>query len=328
VSTINTQDKLEDIGFYTLSDERAKNISQHSNMSRGEIILTDRCNFKCAYCRGMRQDCRGDMPPKMACKVVKFWTDDNLFAIRFSGGEPTLYPGLSLLARMATRQGVKHRAVSTNGSAEWSVYDKLLKAGVNDFSVSLDACCASYGDKMAGLSGHFDRVTENIKKMAARVYTTVGVVLNEDNEDTVKDIVAFAHDLGVADIRVVPSAQHNQLADAVKEIDDKFMEDHPILKYRSARFCNGINVRGIPDDGPSRCPLVQDDSAVAGQWHFPCIIYMREQGDPIGIIGPDMRQERALWAKSHDIQGDPICKKNCLDVCIAFNEKALDERKI
>ena len=30
------------------------------------------------------------------------------------------------------------------------MYDGLLAAGVNDFSVSLDACCASIGDRMTG----------------------------------------------------------------------------------------------------------------------------------------------------------------------------------
>ena len=49
---------------------------------------------------------------------------------------------------------------------------------------------------------------------------------------------------------------------------------------------------------------------------------MRIHGDPIGEVGPDMRKARVLWAKDHDIQVDTICKKNCLDVCIAFNKKA------
>jgi hypothetical protein len=48
---------------------------------------------------------------------------------------------------------------------------------------------------------------------------------------------------------------------------------------------------------------------------------MREQGDPVGKIGPNMRQERLEWIKNHDTYCDPICKKNCLDVCIDYNNK-------
>ena len=42
--------KLEDIGFYTLTDERAANTCKDSRLSRCELILTDVCNFKCPYC--------------------------------------------------------------------------------------------------------------------------------------------------------------------------------------------------------------------------------------------------------------------------------------
>ena len=48
--------KLEDIGFYTLSDERAQNISINSPLMRCELIVTSRCNFRCPYCRGIRKD--------------------------------------------------------------------------------------------------------------------------------------------------------------------------------------------------------------------------------------------------------------------------------
>ena len=43
--------KLENIGFYTLSDERAKNSSATSPLMRNELIITSLCNFKCLYCR-------------------------------------------------------------------------------------------------------------------------------------------------------------------------------------------------------------------------------------------------------------------------------------
>ena len=45
--------KLEDIGFYTLSDERAANASEKSDLWRCEILLTDKCNFNCIYCNNI-----------------------------------------------------------------------------------------------------------------------------------------------------------------------------------------------------------------------------------------------------------------------------------
>ena len=80
-------------------------------------------------------------------------------------------------------------------------------------------------------------------------------------------------------------------------------------------------MRGIKKDNFNRCPLVMDDMAIAGEYHFPCIIYFREQGDPIGKVGPNMRRERVEWWKKHDTYKDKICKGNCLDVCIDYNER-------
>jgi hypothetical protein len=71
----------------------------------------------------------------------------------------------------------------------------------------------------------------------------------------------------------------------------------------------------------SRCYLVLDDSAVAGGHHYPCIIYLREGGDPIGRVSPGMRIERAEWMKAHNPLEDPICKEMCIDVCVDYNKK-------
>ena len=46
-------ENLKNIGFYTLSDERAANVSDTSQMKRCEMIITEYCNFKCPYCRGL-----------------------------------------------------------------------------------------------------------------------------------------------------------------------------------------------------------------------------------------------------------------------------------
>jgi hypothetical protein len=61
--------------------------------------------------------------------------------------------------------------------------------------------------------------------------------------------------------------------------------------------------------------------AVLGDDHYPCIIYLREGGRPIGKVGPNMRQERSAWCDRHDAHKDPICSKNCLDVCVDYNNK-------
>jgi len=319
---------LNKIGFYTLSDERAISSSSKSPLWRCELILTDACNFKCVYCRGLRNDISGTMPLTKAIEVVEYWCDEGLKNVRFSGGEPTLYKGLSHLVSYCKIRGVERIAVSTNGSASKELYQKLIDVGVNDFSVSLDACCSNVADKIAGgIEGAWEVVVDNIKWLSKKVYTTVGVVINEENISSCLDTIKFADTLGVSDIRVIPSAQYDKMLEVMSQIPKDILDKYPILSYRSNNTLNGIHTRGLKESDSKKCYLALDDMAVAGKYHFPCIIYMREQGNPIGLVSQNVRKEREEWVEKHDCQCDPICKKNCLDVCIDFNNKA-KEREV
>ena len=308
---------LAQIGFYTLSDARCRVSSDTTPLQRCELILTGRCNFKCPYCRRVGGK---DLPLVDAENIVRLWCAQNLKNIRFSGGEPTLYPGIVQLVKLAKSLGCEHIAISSNGSASKKIYDELIEAGVNDFSISLDACCASDGDIMAGIKGAWDTVVENIRYLSSKTYVTIGCVLTDDNASRVNDIIAFADSLGVADIRIIPAAQNSDRLGNVY-VAPELLAKYPILAYRIANIQEGKPVRGLDANDTSTCGLVLDDMAAMGDSHYPCIIYMREGGNPIGKLGPNMRAERKAWSEKHDAKADPICSKNCLDVCIAFNNK-------
>lgn len=319
---------LEDIGFYTLSDARAASATQYSPLQRCELILTSSCNFRCGYCKPVPAP---TLTAEQAKATVKLWLQHDLRHVRFSGGEPTLVPYLAeLVSLCAAADSVERIAVSSNGSASWSRYEELLQAGVDDFSISLDAATAEIGDKMAGgpsgpLRGAWERVVDNIRRLAERVYVTVGVVLTDDNAAEVGGIIDLAHALGVADIRVIPAAQQGDSMAPIT-ISEEVLKKHPILRYRINRLQAGQPVRGMCEGDSRRCRLVLDDMAVMGDSHYPCIIYLREGGQPIGKVGKGMRHARGEWSREHDTFEDAICRKNCLDVCVAYNNRAEELR--
>ena len=102
--------RLEDIGFYTLSDERAFNTSASSQMKRCEMIINDYCNFKCPYCRGLAKEVFSDRKRKELTLAeikqnIDLWCDNEpLENIRFSGGEPT-YPSASCTVSLLSLLG-------------------------------------------------------------------------------------------------------------------------------------------------------------------------------------------------------------------------------
>lgn len=323
--------KLEKIGFYTLSDERVKNTSETSQMKRCEMIITEYCNFKCPYCRGLKDAIYGKRNIKQLSleeikRNIDLWClNEPLENIRFSGGEPTLHKNIIEIVEYAKHKGIKRIALSTNGSNKIELYEKLVKAGVNDFSISLDACCADDGDKMAGgIKNSWNKVVENIESISKLTYVTVGVVLTPENIDKTIDTIRFAHKLGVADIRIISAAQWNEPIQRLNEVENEIREAHPILAYRIKHFAEGRNVRGMTENDSKKCALVLDDSVIAGDFHFPCVIYMREKGNAIGKVSDNMRKERKNWFEKHDCFKDKICRENCLDVCIDYNNKYRD----
>jgi MoaA/NifB/PqqE/SkfB family radical SAM enzyme len=317
--------KLEKIGFYTLSDKRAKEASESSRLSRCELLLTSRCNFRCPYCRNVGGD---DIPFEQAAKTVRLWAADGLYAIRFSGGEPLLYPKLKELVELAKASGIEKIAVSSNGSLPLWRYEELLAAGVNDLSISLDACCAEDGEKMTGgVKGAWEKVTENIRALSKLTYLTVGVVLTDQNAPKINEIIRFAASLGVGDIRVIPAAQDGDRLKSIV-VDQDLLEKYPILRYRMGNLSSGRPVRGLQPCDSTQCGLALDDMAVCGTKHYPCIIYLREGGAAIGEVGPNMRHERAKWYMEHNTHEDRICQKNCLDVCVDYNNRFCQLRVI
>lgn len=315
------KDKLAQIGFYTLEDFRARYCSETSPLWRCELLLTDRCNFHCPYCRGIRSEFQGGLSYEKAQEIVALWSSMGLKNIRFSGGEPTLWPDLLKLVVFTKQQGIQRIALSTNGSADFSFYQDLVQAGVDDFSISLDACCAATGEAMSGYAGIWNKIIKNIEGLSALTYVTVGVVLTKRNIPEVPDIIMFALNLGVSDIRLITAAQTNPYLPKILWID---LQNYPILLYRLKNLISGRPVRSLSQDDTSSCPLVLDDMAVIHDYHFPCIIYLREGGDPIGKVSPDMRAERRYWFESHDCFQDEICRKNCLDVCVDYNNRVFE----
>jgi pyruvate-formate lyase-activating enzyme len=315
--------KLEDIGFYTLSDARAEQVGPTSPLKRCELVLTRDCNFRCPYCRHSGPTHSATW--REAVSVVDQWADGGLEAVRFSGGEPTLWPDLARLVSRAHDRGIKRIAISTNGSASLSLYSELLAAGVNDLSVSLDGSKQAVVDEMTGVSGSFRQISGVIAALAQHTYLTVGMVVTPRNLSTVRDTILWASFLGAQDIRIITAAQWGGATTAPR-LPRYIVDAHPILKYRMERLRRGRPIRGLGPNDAARCSLVLDDMAVSGGYHYPCIIYMRERGNPIGRCGglAQMRGERNDWYAAHDSRSDPICSLYCLDVCVAHNNKAAE----
>jgi len=321
--------KLEDIGFYTLSDYRVTQSSVMSPLWRCELLLTSRCNFHCPYCKGVNKLLQGDLSFELAMEIATYWLSHGLKNVRMSGGEPTLWDNGDLLKLVSyfKANGVEHIAISTNGSASLEYYEALMAAGVNDFSISLDGGCCSIGENMTGgVKGSWEHTVDIIRELSKQTYVSLGMVFTEENIDECLESVLYADTLGVSDIKVIPSAQYNKALLRLVDLPHILLSKYPILNYRVGNIKRKVAVRGIKNSDAHKCWLVVDDMIVSQGWHFPCVIYLREGGNPIGRVGDMTRLDRVEWANNSDILADTICRNNCLDIYVAHNNKAREIR--
>jgi molybdenum cofactor biosynthesis enzyme MoaA len=120
-------------------------------------------------------------------------------SIRLAKAIELLQPRFHLLTCTGLRR--KRVGLATNGAASLTLYRKLWEAGVDDFSISLDADNAVDGAALSGSGPDvWRRVVRNIREIAAFTQVTIGLVFNETNLCRASDIIQFALDLGVADV--------------------------------------------------------------------------------------------------------------------------------
>ena len=265
-----------------------------------EIALTGRCNFSCTYCNRFS----GDVDIESLSS--HFATFDRCKHIQVTGGEPTLhkdfYEIMALCKTKAARVGL-----STNGTFGVENY---LCSGADMFSLSLDdydnAILLQRGYKQPEL------VVETITELAKSKYVNAGLVVDALNVARIESIVDYILSLGVADIKI-------STVGGVKPVFSKGYSEYPILSYRVANFNEDRAMRGWP---ANQCALAVNDVTIAGDSHYPCLVYFREGGKAIGKLSENVKEQRELWAKHHNPQLEAICSKYCMDFKCEFNHAA------
>ena len=182
------------------------------------ILTTLQCNFACDYCfQGDHADYnqRADRMSLETASRVGDWIERELDRVRpeklvltFFGGEPLLnLPVMYAIAERlwkATRErGVGHYVnIITNGLLLTpDVVDRMSPLGLNGVKITLDGDRNTH-DRMRPLrggQGTFDRIIDNIRKVAGRCRIAVGGNFDESSVDSFPALLDFLHEQDFAD---------------------------------------------------------------------------------------------------------------------------------
>jgi cyclic pyranopterin phosphate synthase len=106
------------------------------------VSVTDRCNFRCVYCRSAKPENHADdilLEWHEYERLVKILLGMGIRKVRVTGGEPLVRPGVvEFIARLKTL-GVSDLSMTTNGHLLSERCKELEAAGLNRINISLDS---------------------------------------------------------------------------------------------------------------------------------------------------------------------------------------------
>ncbi len=170
------------------------------------VSVTDRCNYKCVYCR-TGEDGSGfaELPMGDYLRLIRVFVGLGIEKVRLTGGEPLLRTGLVELVRelagLRTVRGERlDIAITTNGHLLAALAGPLRDAGLSRVTVSMDAVEPETFARMTRVPGSFAKVLAGVRA-AQRVglgpVKVNCVLLRGFNDDQIVPFARFAREEGV-----------------------------------------------------------------------------------------------------------------------------------
>ena len=192
------------IGFLLLSDNQMSLFDKFGRQITDlRISVTDRCNFRCVYCRSADPENYRDHGEILSWaeleRLARIFVGLGIRKVRITGGEPLVREGVEDFIARLHALGVQDLSVTTNGHLLAERCEKLLAAGLHRINISMDSLdpikfaritrTRSYDTVMRGI--------EAAQKTRLAPVKINAVLVRGFNEDEVEAFAAFARERGV-----------------------------------------------------------------------------------------------------------------------------------
>jgi GTP 3',8-cyclase len=232
------------------------------------ISVTDRCNYKCVYCRtGSNGAAYAELPFDDYLSMARLLISLGITKIRLTGGEPLLRKGLVNfirdLARLRTLENKKPEiALTTNGHLLADLVPALKDAGLDRVTVSMDAVDPDRFARITRVPSGFESVLAGVRAARRAGLDPVKVncvLLRGFNEDQIIPFGMFAREerVVVRFIEFMPLEEDRvwsrDIVVTLDEIVARMSEYLPLEEISRAssetarryRFADGIGEIGI-----------------------------------------------------------------------------------
>ena len=254
------------------------------NTDYARISLTDKCNLRCVYCMPEDKVYENNLiNDTLSFNDYKFIINGlsqvGIKKIKFTGGEPLLYPHLIELIKYAHYEcNIDDISITTNGIGLNEIAYELKRSGLKSVNISLDSL-KSYKYKSITRGGNLTDVLKSINRcleLGIKVKINC-VVIKRFNDDEVYDFIEMAnyYPIDVRFIELMPLGEgeyfyengYFNISNFINDIDELYkIEDEKgstarlyqakyakgrigIITPISCQFCNTCNRIRITSDG-------------------------------------------------------------------------------
>ncbi|NYF88140.1 GTP 3',8-cyclase MoaA [Tunturiibacter empetritectus] len=180
------------------------------------VSVTDRCNYKCVYCRTGNEGAQfAELPIEDYLRMVRVFVSLGVEKVRLTGGEPLLRSGLIEMVRELSEMRTAFLpdgspagnqgdpldiALTTNGHLLKGLAQPLKDAGLNRVTVSMDAVDAETFGAITRVPQSYERVLAGVREAQSVGLGPVKVncvLLRGFNDGQIEQFAEFSRREGV-----------------------------------------------------------------------------------------------------------------------------------
>jgi cyclic pyranopterin phosphate synthase len=166
------------------------------------LSVTERCNYRCVYCRsGESGVAQTEVPLADFARILRLFIGLGIEKVRFTGGEPLLRRGLvELIQETAAMRPGLDLALTTNGHLLAPMARELKAAGLSRVTVSMDAVDADTFARITRVPNGFEKVRDGIRAAQDAGLGPVKVncvLMRGFNDDQIEAFAEFSRAEGV-----------------------------------------------------------------------------------------------------------------------------------
>jgi GTP 3',8-cyclase len=167
------------------------------------ISVTDRCNFRCFYCRSADPENYQEHDQILSWPELErlghVFRDLGIRKVRVTGGEPLVREGVENFIAKLAQAGYEDLSMTTNGHLLSDRYERLVAAGLKRINISLDSLNPVKFEKITRTKT-FSSVMSGIEAAQNSRLGPVkinAVLVRGFNDDEVESFAVFARERGV-----------------------------------------------------------------------------------------------------------------------------------